>query len=119
MCNDPSLLFSKLKDAGLPSKFILYIAYFKFQSIIILSLGPCPTARQTNFLLQCDEDGSFQPLQCRKKTDSPTYLCQCVLPSTGVPLRGTQVELHNLADGPDCEDMGKIAHAVYCEPLLL
>lgn len=75
---------------------------------LCMSLGPCPTARQTNFLLQCDEDGNYRSLQCRKKVDSNTYLCQCVVPSTGVVLHGTQVELEDLADAPDCDDMGKI-----------
>ena len=69
--------------------------------------GPCITMRATNAQLLCDEDGNFEPLQCRRMNDG-THTCRCVHPRNGSMVAGTEVPRVTARDeAPDCESRGR------------
>lgn len=57
-------------------------------------------ARATSPSLSCTPEGDFEPLQCSADQ------CQCVEPSDGTPVPGTQVTVTDPADSPDCDMEG-------------
>lgn len=64
----------------------------------------CVTARQRDEMIQCDENGHYMPLQCRKRPNSGLYQCQCVQPRTGTPIPNTEYAATSLRETPDCMD---------------
>lgn len=69
--------------------------------------GPCIAARQRgNSDIDCDEDGNFEPLQCRRMDDG-THTCRCVHPRNGsmVP-NSMRSGIREREDTPDCESRG-------------
>jgi hypothetical protein len=71
--------------------------------VVMLYTGPCPMARLSDNMLQCDEFGNYKPLQCREIADSRTYRCECVEPSSGRSVPNTLVqEVSNRDELPDC-----------------
>ena len=64
----------------------------------------------------CDEDGNFQPLQCRKESINRLqfYRCRCVR-ANGTTVAGTDMRVENLRDAPDCEDRGKLGGNTFQE----
>lgn len=77
----------------------------------IFITGPCLRARLSNAQLECDDDGNYEPLQCRR-LDSGMYECRCVEPITGAQIRGTLEEVSDRNEAPDCEDRGKMVTLV-------
>jgi hypothetical protein len=61
-------------------------------------------ARAESPSLSCTPEGDFEPLQCG--TGSPTE-CQCVEPSDGTPVPGTQVTVVDPSNAPDCDAEGE------------
>lgn len=62
-------------------------------------------ARAENPSLACSPEGDFEPVQCGSLEEFPTS-CQCVQPSDGSPVPGTQVIVGSEDDIPDCESQG-------------
>lgn len=78
---------------------------FGHSSTTYNSAGTCVQARQSDSPeASCDDDGEFEPTQCRRQSDG-SYLCFCVRPD------GTQVgdaqAVSDPDDAPDCDDLGK------------
>lgn len=68
--------------------------------------GTCVRARVSDPSLSCDDDGNFEPLQCRQ-TNNQMYSCQCVDPVNPVQHYNVrQYEVRTLSDVPDCDDLG-------------
>ena len=63
-------------------------------------------ARAESPSLACTPEGDFEPVQCGSLEEFPTS-CQCVQPSDGSPVPGTQVIVGSASDIPDCESRGK------------
>ncbi len=68
-------------------------------------VGPCTRARLNDPQLDCDDDGNFEPLQCRQQ-DTGRFQCRCVEPS-GTLVPDTEIEVRDQRDAPDCEDIGR------------
>lgn len=66
--------------------------------------GPCVRARLDDSTLNCDEDGNYEALQCRKNADSQLIVCRCVDPN-GSEVSGTEVSLTDSSDDfvPNCD----------------
>lgn len=62
-----------------------------------LSGASCRQAKQKLPWLECDDDGQYEPTQCRSDTE-----CFCVDPQTGVPLDGSRFSRRE-ADSVMCE----------------
>ena len=58
-------------------------------------------ARAESPSLSCTPEGDFEPLQC------DALQCQCVEPSDGTPVPGTQVTVDDPSNLPDCDEEGK------------
>ena len=66
--------------------------------------GTCVRARASDESVTCDDNGNFEPLQCRQ-LDSKLYSCQCVDPLNNVQQYNSR-QVQDLADAPDCDDLG-------------
>ena len=70
--------------------------------------GPCITRRATDAQAMCDEDGNFEPLQCRRMNDG-AHTCRCVHPRNGSMVPDTEISgIRERDDAPDCESRGMI-----------
>ena len=68
--------------------------------------GPCISMRATDAQLICDEDGNFEPLQCRRMNDG-THTCRCVHPRNGSMVPNTmRTGIRERDETPDCESRG-------------
>lgn len=54
----------------------------------------------------CDEDGGFEPLQCRRISDGRLYRCRCVN-RNGTVISGPE-DVDSLRAAPDCGDIGEV-----------
>ena len=71
-----------------------------------LVIGPCITRRISDAQLRCDDDGNFEPLQCRRMDDG-THTCRCVHPGNGSMVPNTmRTGIREREDAPDCEGRG-------------
>ncbi len=70
--------------------------------------GPCVIARATSPLLACTPEGDFEPLQCL--TSGFPTMCQCVEPSDGTPVPGTQVVVADPGNFPNCDNEGNFSY---------
>ena len=55
--------------------------------------------------LSCDDEGYYDPLQCRKQENSTFYACICVS-RDGRRVEGSKERVRDPEDGPDCSDKG-------------
>ena len=69
------------------------------------SAGSCSRARAGGQDVDCDEDGNFEPLQCRRTDSRGVFRCVCREPE-GEVVPGTEVEVEDRDDAPDCDDEG-------------
>ncbi len=70
-------------------------------------IGPCITRRDTDSQAMCDEDGNFEPLQCRRMNDG-THTCRCVQPRDGSMVPNTmRTGITARDEAPDCISRGK------------
>ena len=54
----------------------------------------------------CNEDGNFEPLQCRQMDDG-THTCRCVHPQNGTVVSNSMRSgIIDREDAPDCESRG-------------
>ena len=80
--------------------------------------GPCITMRATNAQVLCDEDGYFEPLQCRRMNDG-THTCRCVHPRNGSMVAGTEVpRVTERDEAPDCESRGRYLMYTALKPVM-
>ena len=75
-----------------------------YQMALSSLAGTCVRARAESPSLACNPNGDFQPLQCR--TEGSITTCECVQPSDGTPIPGTQVVISDLDDIPECTPLG-------------
>ena len=81
---------------------IIVVIIFVFS----LAIGPCITRRASDAQLRCDDDGNFEPLQCRRMDDG-THTCRCVHPGNGSTVANTmRTGIRQREDAPDCEARG-------------
>ena len=71
-------------------------------------------ARQRDSTIRCDQDGMFEPRQCRRpdgemnSQQRPSALtCGCVNRMTGEPIRETSRQVTNRSTVPDCTPRSK------------
>lgn len=76
--------------------------------------GPCVVARRINAQLSCSDDGYYNPLQCRRMSDT-TFECICVR-RDGTSIQNTATVVDSRDDAPDCEDIGNLydCHYIHC-----
>ena len=69
-------------------------------------IGPCINRTTMDAQVTCDEDGNFDPLQCRRMNDG-TRTCYCVFPGNGSMVAGTmRTGIREREDAPDCVARG-------------
>lgn len=54
----------------------------------------------------CAPDGSFEPLQCQPNGDDDLR-CVCVNPNDGTPIQGTDMQVDDRDEAPDCDKLGE------------
>ena len=73
-------------------------------NICNLHAGTCVQAGETDPEAKCDDDGNFEPLQCRAREEGD-FTCVCVRPD-GSEVEGTEGIFGDPDDAPDCDDLG-------------
>ena len=98
MHSNPGQHYACLDDTNYTGPIIIYTC---------MHAGPCSRARVGGQDVDCDEDGNFEPLQCCRTDSRGVFQCACREPE-GEVVPGTEVEVEDRDDVPDCDDEGKV-----------
>ncbi len=100
------LPYLEVSDRCTKLNFVMRLATL-CKSVLVFHAGPCSSAKVDNTELNCDVDGNFVPLQCRRLVDLNGYMCRCVRVVTGEVVPGTERDITDRREAPNCDNIGE------------